>query len=102
MKHLTLIVHTDIQQDVIEQIRNLEQISGFSYIPVEGHGIEVESDPFLMARDTAVGHTARTRIDILLEDENVEFVLNSLRDSNPDIKGHSIYWVTNIEQSGRF
>ncbi|MCU7834479.1 MAG: DUF3240 family protein [gamma proteobacterium symbiont of Taylorina sp.] len=102
MKHITLIVHTDIQQDLINQLRGLEQISGFSFNPVEGHGIEIESDPFILARDEAVGYTARTRVDILLEDDNVDSVLSTLRHSTFNIKGQSIYWVTDVEQKGRF
>jgi hypothetical protein len=50
MKHLTLIIHTNVQQDMSDQLRNLEQVSGFTFSHAEGHGIEVESDPFLSAQ----------------------------------------------------
>ncbi len=50
MKHLTLIIHTNVQQDIADQMRNLEQVSGFTFSHAEGHGVEVESDPFLSAQ----------------------------------------------------
>ncbi len=49
MKHLTLIIHTDVQQDMPDQLRNLEQVSGFTFSHAED-GVEVESDPFLSAQ----------------------------------------------------
>jgi nitrogen regulatory protein P-II 1 len=100
MKHLTLIIHTNAQQDMADQLRSLEQISGFTFSDAEGHGVEVESDPFLSARDKVVGYTPRIRVDILLEDGDVDLVLESLRKTTYGIEGQGIYWVTAVEQSG--
>lgn len=101
MKHLTLIVHTSVQQDLSDQLRCMEQVSGFTFSKVEGHGIQVESDPFLSARDKVVGYTPRIRADILLEESDVDIVLNTLRTSTPGIKGQGIYWVTAVDKNGR-
>jgi nitrogen regulatory protein P-II 1 len=100
MKHLTLIIHTNVQQDMADQLRSLEQISGFTFSHAEGHGVEVESDPFLSARDKVVGYTPRIRVDILLEDGDVDLVLESLRKTTNGVEGQGIYWVTAVEQSG--
>ncbi len=100
MKHLTLIIHTNVQQDVADQLRSLEQVSGFTFSHAEGHGVEVESDPFLSARDKVVGYTPRIRVDILLEDSDVDLVLESLRKTTCGVEGQGIYWVTAVEQSG--
>ena len=79
MKHLTLIIHTNAQQDLADQLRGMEkQVSGFTFSHVEGHGIQVESDPFLSARDKVVGYTPRVRVDILLESKDVKPVLDIL------------------------
>ena len=51
MKNLTLIIHTDAQQDLTDQLRSLEQVSGFTFSHVEGNGMEQETDSFLSARD---------------------------------------------------
>ena len=101
MKHLTLIIHTDAQQDLTRQLQSLELVSGFSFSHIEGHGLEMENDPFLSARDKVVGYTPRIRLDILLQDANVDSVLDALRSSSSYVEGHGIYWVTPVEQNGR-
>jgi nitrogen regulatory protein P-II 1 len=101
MKHLTLIIHTNAQQDLTDQLRSMEQLSGFTFSHVEGHGVQVESDPFLSARDKVVGYTPRVQVDILLQDSDVDTVLDTLRSSTYGIEGQGIYWVTAVEQSGR-
>jgi len=101
MKQLTLIIHTDAQQDLTDQLRSLEQVSGFTFSRVEGHGLEMENDPFLSARDKVVGYTPRIRLDILLQDTDVDSVLEALRSSSSYVEGHGIYWVTPVERNGR-
>jgi len=101
MKKLTLIIHESIQQDMADQLRSLKQVSGFTFSQVEGHGVQVESDPFLSARDKVVGYTPRIRADILLEDNDVDSVLDTLRTTTSGIQGMGIYWITDILQSGR-
>ena len=101
MKHLTLIVHTNVQQDLADQLRSLKQILGFTFSHVEGHGAQSESDPFLSARDKVVGYTPHIQVDILLEDTDVDAVLGALRNSTYGVKGHGVYWVTAVEQNGR-
>lgn len=100
MKLLTLIVHTHVQQDLIDLLRTIDQVSGFTFAPAEGHGREAESDTFLSARDAVVGHVPRIRVDILLEDTDVATVLAKLCDKENNITGQGLYWVTPIEQRG--
>ncbi len=101
MKHLTLIIHTDVQHDIASQLSGMEAMSGFTFTQVEGHGLEVTADPFLSARETVVGHVPRVRVDILLENENVDPLLKVLRTTIENLEGNGIYWVTDVEQSGR-
>jgi len=101
MKQLTLIIHSNVQQDMADQLRSLEQVSGFTFGHAEGHGVQVESNPFLSARDKVVGYTPRIRVDILLEDGDVQSVLDTLGNATYSVEGNSIYWVTAVEQSGR-
>lgn len=100
MKILTLVVHTDIQQELTSLLRGIEQVPGFTFSHVEGHGMEVESDSFLSARDDVVGYVPRIRTDILLEDGDVDVVLRRLTDGENRITGHGIYWVTPVERGG--
>ena len=55
MKNLTLIVHANILQDVADILRGQEAIQGFTIAHVEGHGENVEHNPFLSTRDKVVG-----------------------------------------------
>jgi len=100
MKNLTLIIHTNVQQDLADHLRGMAQISGFSFSHIEGHGVQVESDPFLSARDKVVGYTPRVRVDILLEDHQVDLVLTSIRNTTKGIEKQGIFWVSPVEQSG--
>ena len=100
MKMLTLIVHTDVQQKLADLLRTLAQVSGFTFSHVEGHGIEVESDVFLSARDTVVGYIPRIRTDILLEDADVAVVLARLCNKENCMTGQGIYWITPVDKGG--
>jgi len=101
MKNLTIIIHTNLQQDIADQLRSMEKISGFTFSHAEGHGVQIENDPFLSARDRVVGYTPRIRVDILLQDNDVDSVLESLRNSTNGIKGQGIYWVMSVEENGQ-
>ena len=76
-------------------------VAGFTFSHAEGHGVQVEHDPFLSTRDKVVGYTPRVRVDILLEDDDVDPVLETLRNTTYGVKDHGIYWVTDVEHNGR-
>ena len=101
MKNLTLIVHADVQQALADTLRSIKQASGFTFTPVEGHGAQDGRDPTLSARDRVVGFTPQVRVDILLEDGDVDVVLQMLRMTDCGLAGRGIYWVTSMEQRGR-
>jgi nitrogen regulatory protein P-II 1 len=100
MKILTLISHASAQQDLADKLRTIKQVPGFTFTHVEGHGVQSESDPFLSARDKVVGYMPRVRVDILLEDSHVEQVLEMLRNADNTAIGHSVYWVSAVDQGG--
>jgi len=100
MKHLIMVIHKSAQQDLADHLRTQEQVSGFTFCLVEGHGVQTDDDHLLSARDKVVGFTPRVRVDILLEDVAVDSVLESLRGATQGIAGRGIYWVTTVEQNG--
>lgn len=100
MKILTLIVHTNAQQDLSNLLRSMDQVTGFTFTHVEGHGEEMEKDAFLSARDEVMGYIPRIRTDLLLEDTAVETVLSRLCNKANNIAGQGIYWVTPVENGG--
>ncbi len=101
MKNLTLIVHADIERALADFLRSLPKVSGFTFSHVEGHGAQDERDTFLSARDRVVGYTPHVRVDILLEDEDVDAVLDALRTSQSGVAGRGVYWVTVVSRHGR-
>lgn len=106
MKILTLIIHTSAQQDVADRLRAMPQVADFSFSRVEGHGVQLENDPLLSARDKVVGYTPRVRGDLLLEDAHVELVLSQLSQTGSDgtssyLAGQCVYWVTAVERCGQ-
>ncbi len=101
MKNLSLIVHADIEQALADMLRGLPWLEGFTFTPVEGHGAQDERDPALSARDSVVGYTPHVRVDIVLNDKDVETVLAALRDSGCGVVGRGVYWVTPVERQGR-
>ena len=97
MKNLVVIVHASTQRDVADLLRGLEQVPGFTFSHVEGHGVQVEHDPLLSARDKVVGYVPRVRVDILLEDTDVDAVLGALRTNLSGIGGSLVFWTANVE-----
>lgn len=100
MKILTLIVHTDVQQKLSDFLRSVDQVSGFTFTHVEGHGVEIENNDFLAARDELVGYIPRVRTDLLIEDGDVEVLLEKMSDPKLGITTHGFYWVTPAQQGG--
>ena len=82
MKKLTMIVHADIKQPLADVLRGLQEVESFTFTPVEGHGPQDERDPALSARDRVVGYTPHVRVDILIEDADVDAALEALQTSN--------------------
>lgn len=98
MKNIVVIIHEKLQQDLADQLR--EQVSGFTFSRVEGHGDHSVDDELLSARDLVVGYIPRVRVDILLDDTEVAGVIELIRQV-PGISGHSVYWVNDVVESGR-
>lgn len=100
MKNLVLIVHKNAQQGLADLLRSLDQIQGFTFSHAEGHGVHSEGDSFLSARDKVVGYTPQARLDILLEDENVDSVLAAIRADQGVVLDQGFFWVTPVEMQG--
>ncbi|MDF1690235.1 MAG: DUF3240 family protein [Cycloclasticus sp.] len=100
MKLLTLIVHTNAQQELSDLLHTMDQVTGFSFSRVEGYGTEKENDPYLLARDEVIGCIPRIQVEILLEDKDVEGVLGRLRDKDNNVTGQGVYWVMPVENGG--
>lgn len=101
MKQLVMVVHANVQQDLADRLRAIEQVQGFSFGHVEGHGSHTGEDRNLSPRDKVVGYVPRVRVDIMLEDADIAPVLEALRCADCGIAGNGVYWVLPVEQCGR-
>jgi nitrogen regulatory protein P-II 1 len=101
MKQLHLIMHDNLKSDVADLLRSLEQVKGFTFSQAEGHRRQSDGDSTLPTRDKVVGYTPRVRVDILLEDKEVELVLHALHESKIGLKKHAMYWITSVEAYGQ-
>jgi nitrogen regulatory protein P-II 1 len=100
MKILTLIVHTNEQQELSDRLLSMDKVSGFTFTHVEGHGDDIEKDGFFSAREKVVGYIPRIRTDLLLEDSDVDSVLENMPDKKGAIAGQGFYWITPVEKGG--
>ncbi len=55
----------------------------------------------LRGDDKVVGYVPRVRVDILLDDTDVDAVIDALRDPETGIRGQGVFWVTSVDQHGR-
>ena len=101
MKNLSLIVHADIEQALADTLRGLEQVSGFTFIHVEGHGAQDERDPAGSARGLGGGYTPHVRGEIFLKGEDGDEGVGALRGARGGVLGRGIYWITPVEKYGR-
>ena len=100
MKMLTLIILADVKQMLADTLRGLQQVQGFTFTHVEGHGTQDSRDPTLSARDHVVGYVPHVRVDIILEDKDVADVLVALRNRQCGLAGRGHYWITEVERHG--
>jgi nitrogen regulatory protein P-II 1 len=100
VKKITLIVHADIKQALADTLRALPAVAGFTFTLVEGHGPQDERDALLSARDRVVGYVPHVRVDLLLEDRDVDAVLDALHAPTCSLRGRGVYWVTRLERHG--
>lgn len=101
MKILTIIIHAGIEQQIADLLRGLNEIAGFTFTRVEGHGVHDEHDFRLSPRDRVIGYTPHVRVDILMNEEQVDAVLAALHDSRSGLAGKGRYWITAAEREGQ-
>ena len=100
MKILVLVVHSSVLQIVTDELRRLG-VAGFTVSHVEGHGPHTAEDWFLSTHDRVVGFVPRVRIDVVLPEEQVGAILDSLSTPTTGLGGHGTFWVSAIERLGQ-
>ncbi len=100
MKCLTLIVAASAKRDLADKLRNIEEVEGFTLLPCEGHSSKTQHDTFLSVRDRVVGYVPRVRLDLILDDVNVNCVIEALKTDGQEHTRIGIWFVTDILSSG--
>ena len=101
MKMLTLIVYADVKQLLADTLRGLQQVRGFTFTDVEGHGAQDGRELTLSTRDHVVGYVPHVRVDIILKDKDIADLLDALRKSQCGLSGRGHYWITEVESQGQ-
>lgn len=96
MKNLTLIVHADTEQALADVLRSLPEVSGFTFTQVQDHGVQDERDAALSTYDLVVGYTPHVRVDLILNDKDVDIVLAALRESRIGVADRAVFWVSSV------
>ncbi|MEC4678694.1 MAG: DUF3240 family protein [Nitrospirota bacterium] len=104
MKCLTLIVAASVKRDLADRLRTIEAVEGFTILSCEGHRSETQHDAFLSVRDRVVGYVPRVRVDVILENEEVQVVIKALKKSfftdDENRTRIGIWFVTDIQAFG--
>ncbi len=100
MKKLSMVVHSSLQQELADILRSL-QLDCFMFSHIEEHSSQDEHDAFLSARDRVEGYVPKVRLDIILDDDRTGTILDEIRDSKFPCSGKNIYWITDLEKSGK-
>lgn len=99
MKKLSLVVHSSLQRELADMLRDL-QLESFMFSHIEEHSSQLKHDAFLSARNRVVGYVPKVRVDVILEDERAGTLLDDIRNSKIAFNGKCLYWVTDLESSG--
>jgi nitrogen regulatory protein P-II 1 len=79
MKRLTLYLHAAAEDDALDCLRSQPQVSGFTLVACQGHSTQRSGGTEERAIDQVVGFVPRIRIEVILQDDQVEEVLTRLR-----------------------
>ena len=99
MKKLSLVVHSSLQQELADFLRN-KNVEMFMFSHIEEHSSQKEFDALLSARDKVVGYVPKIRVDMILDNDRTQTLLEEFRNGSISLKGKGLYWVTDLQQAG--
>lgn len=100
MKKLSLVIHSNQQQELADLLRSF-QLACFMFSHIEEHSSQDKHDVFLSARDRVVGYIPKVRLDVILDDTRAVTLLEEIRQSTFPCDGKNMYWITDLDESGQ-
>ena len=100
MKKFSMVVHSSQQQELADILRGLH-LDCFMFNHIEEHGAQNENDAALSARDKVVGYVPKVRLDVIVDDDRTEALIDEIRNSTFSCTGKNVYWIIDLEVSGR-
>lgn len=100
MKCITLIVHASAKSALTDFFHEIAEVRRFTMIDCEGYDENDLADPRMSPGDRVVGYTPRVRIDLAVSDLHVPTVMARLQDTESQVSGLGVYWITQIEEEG--
>ncbi|MBN2725430.1 MAG: DUF3240 family protein [Deltaproteobacteria bacterium] len=102
MKLLTIIIHEQAKQNLIEILNAHKEVDAFTIINAEGHIMGSEGNPFETTRDLVSGYVPRVRFDIVLKNDALEDVVDRITYCQSCIEGTGVWYVTDIDDYAHF
>ena len=100
MKCVTLIVHASAKSALTDFFHEITEVRRFTMIDCEGYDENDLADPSISPGDRVVGYIPRVRIDLAVNDHDVQTVMNKLRAAESQVVGRGVFWITTIEEEG--
>jgi len=94
MKSLLLLnIAPELEDDMVDYLLSVENLSGFTSYPVRGHGEHIH----LSVAEQVSGRRKRIQFEVMLSSTEVEALLSGLKQVGNGIN----YWEVPVARSGR-
>ncbi len=99
MKCLSLIINESSKNEIVELMRRLSEVDAYTIFHGEGH-YSSNIQPFESAHDEVLGYVPRIRIDVFLEEKDVEKVIYQIKACSACTAKLGLYWTSTVDQMG--
>lgn len=100
MKQLSLVFNKSKQNEMVGLLQTISKVNAYTVFHGEGH-FPGNIAPFESVRDEVMGFVPRIRIDLLLEDADVDSVLNKIKDCAICNSHGGVYWISPVDRMGQ-
>jgi nitrogen regulatory protein PII len=96
MKCLSLVINESSKREIVELMRRLPEVDGYTIFHGEGH-YSGTIQPFESAHDEVLGYVPRIRIDVFLQEADVEKVINQIKMCSSCASRRGLYWTSTVD-----